>query len=382
MINKFIKITENANKKNKKKVLLVINCLQGGGAERVVLTLGQGFYDLGYEVHILRFKPRVEYNLNPNLNYHLLNFKRFKLIPKLERRDKFFSYVVDNYILRKIGRPELILSNLDRSDSILSNSKLPNIFYVIHNTVSLLYKFDKTDTANGLKAKMMDIYSKHPCVCVSKGAEKDFVKSFGDITPTTTIHNPIDRDGIKKLADAFVPDHQNYIIHVGSFKEAKRHDILLRAYARTDQSMPLLLLGKGELKNEIQQLVVELNLEEKVVFLGFQENPFPYIKHAQFKILTSDWEGFALVIAESLVLGTPVISTDCQSGPSEILPENNLMPMGDIDAIAAKLSLAMKNPQRFQAEFNEALLPVTIAKKYLTFATNSEVKSVLNPATI
>ncbi|MER2011386.1 MAG: hypothetical protein ABS881_03385, partial [Psychrobacter alimentarius] len=77
-----------------------------------------------------------------------------------------------------------------------------------------------------------------------------------------------------------------------------------------------------------------------------------------------------------------VISTDCQSGPSELLPENNLMPVGDIDAIAAKLSLAMKNPQQFHAEFNEALLPVTIAQKYLTFATDLEVKSVLNPATI
>ena len=382
MINKLIKITENAHKKNKKKVLLVINCLQGGGAERVVLTLGQGFYDLGYEVHILRFKSRIEYDLNPNLNYHLLNFKRFKLIPKLERRDKVFAFVVDRYISKNIGRPDLILSNLDRADSILSNSKLPNIFYVIHNTVSLLYKFDKTDAAIELKSKMRDIYSKHPCVCVSKGAEKDFVKSFGNITPTTTIHNPIDRDAIKKLADAFVPDYQNYIIHVGSFKEAKRHDILLRAYARTDQSMPLLLLGKGKLKDEIEQLVVELNLEEKVVFLGFQENPFPYIKHAKFKVLTSDWEGFALVIAESLVLGTPVISTSCQSGPSELLPENNLMPVGDIDAIAAKLGLAMKNPQRFHAEFNEALLPVTIAQKYLTFATDFEVKSVLNPATI
>ncbi|MGP5066028.1 glycosyltransferase [Psychrobacter alimentarius] len=381
MINKLIKITENAHKKNKKKVLLVINCLQGGGAERVVLTLGQGFYDLGYEVHVLRFKSRIDYDLNPNLNYHLLNFKRFKLIPKLERRDKVFAFVVDRYISKNIGRTDLILSNLDRAHSVFSYSRLPNIFYVIHTTISLSYKFRLLDN-HQRELAFTNIYSKHPCVCVSHGVQKDFVESFGNITPTIGIHNPIDRDGIKKLADAFVPDYQNYIIHVGSFKEAKRHDILLRAYARTDQSMPLLLLGKGKLKDEIEQLVVELNLEEKVVFLGFQENPFPYIKHAKFKVLTSDWEGFALVIAESLVLGTPVISTSCQSGPSELLPENNLMPVGDIDAIAAKLSLAMKNPQQFHAEFNEALLPVTIAQKYLTFATDLEVKSVLNPATI
>ena len=362
-------------KQHKKIVVLVINCLQGGGAERVVLTLGQGFYELGYEVHILRFKPLVEYDLGPNLNYHVLRFKPYKLIPGSERRDRIFARAVDKYVSQNIGQPDIVLSNLDRADSILSNSKLPNIFYVIHNTVSLLYKFNKTSAADDRKSKMINIYSKHPCICVSKGAEKDFIKSFGDITPTIAIHNPIDRDGIKKQADAFVPDYQNYIIHVGSFKDAKRHDLLVKAYAQTDQSMPLLLLGQGKHKSETEQLVKELNLEEKVVFLGFCENPFPYIKNAQFKILTSDWEGFALVIAEALVLGTPVISTNCPSGPSELLPENNLMPMGDIDAIAEKMRQTMNNPQKFHAPFDEKLLPAQIAAEYVGFAHSVNTKS-------
>ena len=355
-------------KQDKKIALLVINCLQGGGAERVVLTLGQGFDQLGYEVHVLRFKPLVEYDLSPNLNYHVLKFKPYKLIPGCERRDKIFARSVDKYISQNIGQPDIILSNLDRTDSILSNSKLPNIIYIIHNTVSLLYKFNKNCDAEQLKKRMVEIYTKHPCVCVSEGAEKDFIKSFGHITPTTAIHNPIDKDSIQKQADAFIPEYQNYIIHVGSFKDAKRHDILIKAYAKTDQSMPLLLLGQGKHKSEIERLVTELGLEKKVVFLGFRDNPFPYIKHAQFKILTSDWEGFALVIAEALALGTPVISTNCPSGPSELLPEINLMPMGDIDTIAEKMRQAMNNPQKFHAPFNESLMPARIAEKYLEFA--------------
>lgn len=352
--------------KRKSKILLVINSLKGGGAERVVLTLGQGFHDLGYEVHVLTFKPQVEFSLNPNLNYHMLKFKNFKLIPKLDRRDRVFAHVVDRYISKKIGKPELIISNLDRADSILSYSRLSNITYVIHNTLSLLYGFNIKDN-HEKKIKFSKIYSKHPCICVSQGAEKDFIKSFGQITPTTAIHNPIDKESIQEQANAFVPEYQNYIIHVGSFKDAKRHDLLVKAYAKTNQSMPLLLLGQGKYKNDIEQLVIDLGLEEKVIFLGFQENPFPYIKYAQFKVLTSDWEGCPLVIPEALAIGTPVISTNCPSGPSELLPQKNLMPMGDIDAIARKLSQAMENPKQFQAPFDEALLPAKIAEKYLHF---------------
>ena len=117
---------------HKKIALLVINCLQGGGAERVVLTLGQGFDQLGYEVHVLGFKPLVEYDLSPNLNYHVLKFKPYKLIPGCERRDKIFARSVDKYISQNIGQPDIILSNLDRTDSILSNSKLPNIIYILN----------------------------------------------------------------------------------------------------------------------------------------------------------------------------------------------------------------------------------------------------------
>ncbi|WP_367110262.1 glycosyltransferase [uncultured Psychrobacter sp.] len=351
-----------------KIALLVISCLQGGGAERVVLTLGQGFYDLGYEVHILRFKPLMEYEINSNLNYHLLKYKPYKLIVGEQRRNKIFARAVDDYVTHKIGQPDIILSNLERADSVLSHSKLSNIVYVIHNTLSLSNELNQLKDADKLKSKLIDIYSKHPCVCVSHGVQEDFIKNIGQVGEMTAIHNPIDRDYIQRMADAFVPDYQNYIIHVGSFKRAKRHDVLLKAYAKTDQSMPLLLLGQGKYKKDMEQLAASLNLQDKVVFLGFRDNPFPFIKHAQLKVLTSDWEGFALVIAEALALGTPVISTDCPSGPSELLPEKNLMPMNDVDAIADKLNQAMKNPQQFCAPFDEALLPVSIAEKYLEFA--------------
>ncbi|WP_394210954.1 glycosyltransferase [Psychrobacter piscatorii] len=357
---------------HKKIALLVINCLQGGGAERVVLTLGQGFHELGYEVHVLRFKPLVEYDLNSNLNYHILKFKPYKLIPGSQRRDKIFARAVDKYILKEIGNPNIILSNLDRADSIMSNSEMPNIMYVIHTTLSLSHQANQTSESYKSKQKLINRYSKYPCICVSKGVQEDFINYLGDITPITTINNPIDKVAIEKMANAFVPDYKNYIVHVGSFKEAKRHDILLKAYAQTDMSLQLLILGKGKLKREIEALIIELGLEGKAILVGFHDNAFPYVKNASFEILTSNREGFPLVIAEALAIGIPVISTDCQSGPSEMLPAKNLMLTDDIHSIKERLNQAMKDPNQFKSDFDVSLLPIKVAKKYLEFMDSNK----------
>lgn len=353
--------------KHSKVAVLIINCLQGGGAERSVISLGQGFYELGYEVHVIRFKPLIEYDLNPKLSYHLIKFKPYKLIPNEQLGYKLFARKLDRYILDKIGAPDVILSNLERSDNVVAYSSLPNITHIVHNTISLEYKFDRVKNINHVRNKLINTYSRHPCVCVSDGVKQDFIESLGNITPITTIHNPIDQSEIQQLATAFVPKYSNYIIHVGSFKKVKGHDVLLKAYARTDQSLPLLLLGQGKLKGEIETLITDLGLTEKVFLLGFQKNAYPYVKHAKFKVLTSSQEGLPMVILEALAIGTPVISTDCRSGPKEMLPAYNLMPVGDIDAIAHKMSQAMQNSEQFATPFDASYLPTNIAQKHIDF---------------
>lgn len=360
-----------------KKVVLVINCLQGGGAERSVLTLGHGFYELGYEVHILRFKPLVEYDLNPNLNCHVIRFKPYKLIPSSQLRYQLFAAKVDRYILSKIGKPNIIISNLYPSDRIMVHSKLPNLIYVIRNTIS--NKFGLTNSSNTDKKveELRRIYESRPCICVSKGVEDDLQASLGSCITSNTIYNAFDKELIQQLANESTSSQydrikpKQYILHVGSFKPEKAHDVLLKAYAKSSMAYPLVLLGKGKMLEQTQKLAQDLGISEKVLFLGFNKNPYPYMKHARGFVLSSRSEGFVRVIPEALALNVPVVSTNCKSGPSEMLPANSLVPVDDIDALASKITLLMAEPKSFLFDFDEQFLPKNIAQKYIDYVASS-----------
>lgn len=359
-----------------KIVVLIISAIKGGGAERSVLTLGQGFHELGYKVHILRFKSLTEYDLNPNLVYHLLKFKPYKLIPNERFRHKLFARAIDNFIEKKIGKPDIVLSNLEPSDRVMAYSKLPNLMYIIRNTTSHKFGLVNNPKAKNSVKRLQQIYEKHPCVCVSKGVEKDLKDSLGSYITSTTIYNAFDKVLIEQLSnealnlpyDTLKPNQ--YLLHVGSFRPEKAHDILLKAYARSSMAYPLILLGKGKLLDQTKALAKSLGLDNKVIFLGFNKNPYPFMKNAKGFVLSSRSEGFVRVIPEALALNVPVISTNCKSGPSEMLPESSLVPVDDVKALAIKMTELMADPQNFRVDFDEKFLPKNIAQQYINYLTS------------
>ncbi|MGR9036446.1 MAG: glycosyltransferase [Gammaproteobacteria bacterium] len=169
---------------------------------------------------------------------------------------------------------------------------------------------------------------------------------------TTVIYNPFPVQRIRELASLPLQrDLGDYFIHVGRFNQQKRHDRLLRLFAQSAVNDRLLLLGEGNdgQKKKITQLIQDYSLSEKVVAMDFQENPYPYIKNAKALMLTSDYEGLGNVLIEALLCGTPVISFDCPSGPSEILssefPES-LIPMDDENKFVERLIKLSAKPER------------------------------------
>lgn len=342
----------------KKKVVLAIFTLQGNGAERFALTLAKGLIDAGHDAHIVYFKDIIDLPIPEGVKTHFFNYQKFRAIPKFMRAN-MAAKAFDKFILNEIGTPDLVLSNLFPVDFVLCKSKLSNVHLVIHNTTSQEY-------AGRLDNKMMEqlkkVYLAKPCVAVSEGVEKDFIDIFGAQSQITTIYNPIDVEYVVRTAEEYLPEiEEDYIVNVGKFKQQKRHDILIQAYAQSKVNEKLVLVGTGELLEPSRKLVKDLGIEDKVIFTGFKKNPYPYIKHAKLMVVSSDFEGFSIAILEALALGIPIISTDCPSGPSEVLEQQQLVPVRNIDEMAIKIKLATLDPSLFKVNLHQKFfIPQTV----------------------
>ncbi len=349
---------------NKKTIVIVIPTLQGNGAERVMLYLATDLQQKGHDVHIVIFKNIIELEYDGNINIHFFK-KHYRWIPR-SIRGAIVAPMLDKFIMHRCGgRPDLVLSNLIPIERILAYSRL-NVYMVIQNTMS------KRIVAHG--DKLSDIvkpYTKKPTICCSKGVMDDFINTFSKykIKESRYIYNPVNAQFVKKMGSSeSSPLEGDYIVHVAKFKIAKRHDILIKAYHKSGVDEKLVLLGEGPYKEQSQALVKKLKLEDKVMFVGFKTNPYTYVKNAKLSVLSSDFEGLPTVILESLILGTPVISTDCESGPREMLPQKNLTPVNDIDALANKIKDAVNHIDDYRSDLKNEFLLENITKKYLELA--------------
>jgi len=205
-------------------------------------------------------------------------------------------------------------------------------------------------------------------VGVSRGVVRD-IAQLARLDPRKlfTIYNPAARGWLPQTAtiDPAVKSWLNgnqRLITVGKLKAVKDHVSLLEAFTHVVADNPearLLILGEGALRLHIEERVVQLGLVDNVLMPGFVQDPYPYYLAADLFVISSRYEGFGNVIVEAMECGLPVVSTDCESGPREILDNGrygNLVPMGDIDALAAAMLAALNevpNPERQKARAGE-----------------------------
>lgn len=194
-------------------------------------------------------------------------------------------------------------------------------------------------------------------VGVSQGVVDDFVKMTGIRHKVRVIHNPVITPDLFKRAEEpvehpwFQPGEPGVLLGVGRLTAQKNFPNLIRAFAEVRRQHPsrLVILGEGEDRPALEALVRELGLEAEVSLPGFVQNPYAYMKRAAVFVLSSDWEGLPTVLIEALALGTPVVATDCPSGPMEILQGGklgHLVPMKNASALAQAIAATLSEPPK------------------------------------
>lgn len=363
--------------KSKKNICLIVNGLNGSGVARAVSSLAQALSKLNCRVDIIALIDiKSVYSLDDfGSNIHAI--KKIKN-PIRQIQDRHNAISLQNKITAIGVNFDLIVSNSFEVDRICKKLNMPNIYYCIHGAISsgIAVHANKKQGFSRFRRKLQNsllmkrIYKNQKLITVSKGVQQDLIE-FG-IQPQTiqTIYNPFDINDIRKQSIAYQVKEQNYIVHVGRFMTAKRHDILINAFKQSGVEQKLLLIGdtSEETYKQTAKLIIDLHLQNQVIFKGFNSNPFPYIKNAQALVLSSDSEGFGMVLVEALILGVPIISTDCIAGPSEILIDELkpfLSPVGDVGALAENIKKIVDNPVKITNKYYNRFSAEESAKQYL-----------------
>ncbi len=310
----------------KREVTLFINSLTSGGAERILAIVANELVAQNIKVNLLciendnvyRLPKEVKVTYLSKLSKHDSNLKKFLYLPLLALRLK-------RYI--KKNNTHLIQSHIYRANF---TNLLAKLFGAKHQ-VQVVEVTSIGNLKNGSFAKKINFYLikllyryANKVIFISQKMKEEFLKNFPYIDDYTVINNPHNIEKIEQLSQEKIENFtfqkgKKYLVTVGRLSPEKRLYSVIDTLKELDKDIELLIIGDGVEEQSLKAYTKEQNLLARVHFLGRVDNPFKYIKSSDIFILASEGEGFPNVIIESMVCGTPVISTDCLTGPREIL---------------------------------------------------------------
>ena len=322
------------------RVAIYVPSLGGGGAERMMVTLANAFADRCLSVDLVLANAQGPYLHNVSPAVRVVDLRSTRVMASLPR--------LVRYLRREQLQAMLSALNYANVIAIMARSLAGvRVRLVVseHNTVSL-------SNSLLLHGRLMTwlmrwFYPRADKVlCVSQGVADDLAKTIG-LSPQkmSVVYNPVVSDELIEKSRAeldhawFKPGEPPVVLGVGRLAEEKDFATLLRAFAKVRARRPvrLVILGEGESRPVLEKLALGLGIAADVLMPGFVDNPLPWMRNAALFVLSSRWEGLPGVLIEAMACGTPVVSTDCPSGPAEILEHGRwgrLVAVGDANALA------------------------------------------------
>ena len=341
----------------KPRVLFILADLETGGAQRVILRLLDCLRgdNVEYRLGIIRGQGPLRQEIPRELPVHDLKASRVRYAPVKIMR--LCWSLKPRVVVSTLGHLNLSLLMLKPflprgTRLVVREANTPSI-RLRHTSAPFVYRL--------LYRNIYPLADR--VVCNSEYMSRDLVERFS-LRPgkTLVISNPVDpariEEEIKKADNPYDQESRN-LVSVGRLHYQKGFDLLLRAFEKArhrDPRLKLTLVGDGPERRRLGRLAERLKVEDRVVFAGHQDNPFPYMHYADLFISSSRWEGSPNTVLESLACGTPVLAFDCPGGTGEILKEGEngwLVQEGDWGRLGERIPEVLDSKENL----NEPLLP-------------------------
>lgn len=369
MITKFnppqpVRHRTNGVEAGKIKVAYFIPVYRGAAMARWACNIVDNLDSEKYEVSFVGLKMEESFKSEISRDVFIVDLDNF-YVPGI-----FFKLI--RYFLKE--QPDIFVSAFPHINTVSMMAKVismvkTKIILTEHNNFFLL----ASNTSNAFRRFFALFIMPHlmrifypladSIVCVSNGVAESILDVVDVKDKIKIIYNPVISDTVYRLSEEPV-DHSWFvgpfdtaqnkqkipvILAVGRLVNQKDYPTLLSAFSLVIQKMPayLVILGEGPEQKKLEKISLELGISKSIAFLGLQKNPFKYMKKASIFVLSSLHEGFGNVIVEAMACGTPVISTDCKSGPGEIIEHGKngiLVPVGDCKSLSEAIIRVLEDP--------------------------------------
>ena len=341
-----------ANDAGNGRVALFLPTLHGGGAERMMLNIATGLSERGIETDLILANAEGPFLRHIPANVRVVDLQAPRVLASLRPLTVYLRHNQPVSLLSTLGHANIVALWARRMANVRTKIVIREA-----NTLS-----HSSRHAQHIKGRLFPMLMRmfYPwaddIVAISRGVARDLSLKTGlPAESIRVIHNPAVTPELAARAKEplghpwYSPGEPPVLLGAGRLVRQKDFPTLIRAFRIVKESRParLIILGEGDERERLWFLVRELGLENDVSLPGFVENPQAYMARSAIFVFSSAWEGFGNVLVEAMAAGTPVVSTDCESGPGEILQNGaygRLVPVGDATALADAISATLRSP--------------------------------------